>query len=718
MAFSSNQEKISARDWLSHRGVRWLTAGQGRPLAIALLGTFVVFHVGWGEPVWSRMRNLLFDSYQRLMPRTVSQYPAIIVDVDDATQAIFGRWPWPRTRLARLVEETHKLGALAVGLAIVMPEKDPTSPDVLLAERPDLGPELTGRVAQLASNDAILAQTLRRIPSVIGRVAIVEGQGQAVFANTYSQTPSAVMSASSITKLASYKTHLTSIPEIDGAASGRGYLNASSDADGVVRTMPLVITVNGQLAPSFVVELLRVATGQDYYRLRGRRHSIRGVQIGTSLIPSDARGRIRLYFSPAYTGRRVSARAVLRGEIAPKSLANQIAIIGVTAIGVSDVAATPLAPAMDGAEIQAQAIENILAEAYLRRPPALRWVELSIFVLLGVMLIVFLPRWGPGFGVIIFLAATAVVCAASVVCFQQFRIFYDPTFGTAGNALVLTVLLTAGFTAAERRRRELDRALEAERIERLRVAGELKAAREIQLGMLPAPGTIAGLPPHIEFHAVLEPAKEVGGDLYDAFMLNERQFFFLIGDVSGKGVPASLFMALSKTLCKTLARREHVPLDVLMRLVNEDISGENPAALFVTAIVGILDVQTGALQLCNAGHHAPILLRRHEPPRSVNGAAGPPLCVREDFPYRIDRLQLQPDDVLVMITDGVTEAEDSAQNFYGLPRLLQYLATSANGKLHAADACQGLYDDVKRFTDGAPPSDDIAIVAIRFTRPS
>jgi adenylate cyclase len=701
--------------WSSNRVVKWLTGGHGRPVAIAALVLLVLFHVSLGERAWSVVRHLFFDAYQRLMPRTASRYRVIIVDIDDASQAAFGRWPWPRTRLARLVEATHELGAVAVGLDIIMPEADSTSPGLLLADRQDVSPALREALAGLPSNDTILAQTLRRIPSVIGRAGIIDAGTKNTPIGT--QTAVLVVGESPIAQLQSYRRHLTNIPEIEGAAFGRGYLNDTRDRDGVVRTMPLLFAVNGQLAPSFALELLRVSTGQQWYGVHGRREAVRAVQIGTSLIPTDSEGRIRLHFSPAYAGRRVSAKAILRGELAPNSLANQIAIVGVTAIGITDVAATPIATRMDGVEIQAQSIENILDGALLNRPPASRWVELVALLTIAIALILFLPRLGPGFGVLIFLVGTVILWVASLIGFHQFKVLYDPTFATAGNALILTVLLTAGFSAADRRRRELDAALEAERIERFRMAGELKAAREIQMGMLPTPGAIPGLPSHIEFHAVLEPAQEVGGDLYDAFMLDERHFFFLIGDVSGKGVPASLFMALSKTLCKSLARREHVPLDALMRLVNEEISRENPAALFVTVIVGILDVQTGELELCNAGHDAPILLRINEPPRSLKGAGGPPLCVREDFPYTFDRRWLQSGDVLVMITDGVTEAEDSAQNFYGLPRVLEYLTMMEERQRHAADACQGIYEDVKRFSQGAPPSDDITIVAIRFSAP-
>ena len=712
-ADAADSKDISTRGWSSAPVVLWFTGGQGRPAAIALMALLAVLHTTLGEPVWSPIRDLLFDTYQRLMPREILRYPVVIVDIDDASLAALGRWPWPRTRLARLIEATHRAGALAVGLDIVMPEADSLSPGGLLVDRQDINPILRNTLSELPSNDIILAETLRRIPTVIARAAIADGKVEG--ASKSSQTSVVIVGDQPmVPRLQSYARHITNLPEFEAAAPGRGYVNDTRDNDGVVRGMPLVIAVNGEMAPSFALELLRVATGQPQYTVQSDRQGINGVQIGTSFIPTDPDGRIRLHFSPAYAARRVSARAILRGEIASNTFANQIAIIGATAIGVTDVAATPIAAHMDGAEIHTQLIENILAGTRLKRPPATSWLELLAFLLMAIVLIILLPRKGPGYGVMIFLAGTLLVWMASLVVFSQAKTLFDPSFPTFGNLLILVALLTAGFSAANRRRRELDAALVAEKIERSRMAGELQAAREIQMGMLPAPGSIEGLPAHLEFHAMLEPALEVGGDLYDAFMLDEDHFFFLVGDVSGKGVPASLFMALSKTLCKSLARREHVPLDALLRLVNEEISRENPASQFVTAIVGIINVRTGEMQFCSAGHDAPILLRANEPPRSLNGVGGPPLCVDEDFPYTADRLQLQPNDMLIMVTDGITEAQDARQNFYGLARALAYLSTVKGRQLSAVAVCAELYADVKRFTAGAASSDDIAIMAIRL----
>src|SRR4029077_9057392 len=133
------------------------------------------------------------------------------------------------------------------------------------------------------------------------------------------------------------------------------------------------------------------------------------------------------------------------------------------------------------------------------------------------------------------------------------------------------------------------------------------------------------------------PAKDVGGDLYDCFKLDDDRVFFIVGDVCGKGVPASLFMAISKTLCKSLALRNGMHLDDLMRQANLEIARDNPEQLFVTAFSGILDLRNGELWYCNAGHESPLVIAPGDHPVELEGKGGPPLCIVENFDYKIQR---------------------------------------------------------------------------------
>jgi adenylate cyclase len=700
--------KNLAHGWWSGPLLTRLCHGQGRSAAVALLMVAALFHVTVGDRFWSPARNLVFDAYQRFMPRPVSRFPAVIIDIDERSLTAVGRWPWPRTRLAQLIEATHKLGAMAVGIDIIMPEAD-DSPSRLFAGRSELSPMLRDALAHLPSNDALLANTMRRVPAVIARAAL---DGKPKGNPVATQTPVIILGQSPLPHLLSFPAELANIPEIEAAATGHGYVNDTRDSDGTVRAMPLIIAVNGALAPALALEILRVATREKQYSVRSDPSGVVGVQIGDSFIPTDGDGRMRLYYSPVYAARRISAAAVFNGEVKPGAFAGQVAIVGATAVGVSDVAATPANSRMDGVEIQAQFVENILEGSHLRRPPSARWWELLSLFVLALLLILFFPRHRSIQTAAIFFTGTVVLAILSLVLFRQYRFLYDPTFPAAVNTLVVLLLLFAGFAASERRRRELAAVLAEQRMERLRMDGELRAAREIQMGMLPDPHAIEGLPRTIDFYALLEPAQEVGGDLYDAFMLDEIRLCFMIGDVSGKGVPASLFMALTKTLAKSLARRERVPLEQLLRLVNDEISRENPAAMFVTAIIGILDARSGDMELCNAGHNAPILLPSRGSPLQLDGAGGPPLCVDEEFSYTIQRVKLASGDCLLFITDGVTEAENEHQARYGAERAIQCFAEER--AVDAAAACTRLHADVKTFIAGAPPSDDLTILALRF----
>jgi adenylate cyclase len=696
----------------------WFVLGQGRPVAVLATVVLALFYVFLGPRYWEWVRHSVFDTYQSIAPRQIHKLPVVIVDIDDASLTALGQWPWPRARLVRLIEALHQLGAQAIGLDMIMPEADRLSPDVFIAERFDISPVLRQELSQLPSNDALLAEALHKASVVVGRAGTPDSRASLVPVDD--QTPVRTYGETPLASVPHYQGHMTNLPPLEQAASGHGYLNTEPDADGVVRLVPLLVAVQNALAPTFALELLRVAAAQDLYSLRTDARGVRGVQIGDTFIRTDADGRLRLYFSKTDARRRVAALQVLQGTVPAERVQHKIAMIGVTALGLADVVSTPVAVRMDGVEVQAQTLENILSGTRLLRPSSASWLELLVFLLCAWLLIGILPRVRPVVGVALFLASAVLVCTGGFVAFSTWQVLFDPSFPSIGNAVVLLVLLTAGFAASNRRRRELRAALELAQLARSRMEGELQAARDIQMGMLPAPWAITGLPEHLAFHALLEPAKEVGGDFYDAFMLDEDHFLFIVGDVAGKGVPASLFMALSKTLCKSLALRQRVPLDALITAMNQEIARDNAGALFVTAIAGILDVRTGELELCSAGHEAPILLRSGAAPRSLTVTGGPPLCVVEDFVYPSDTRRLLPGDLLLLMTDGVTEAQDAGQTLYGLERVMAYCGTMPDGaeQRGVLPVCQGLYDDVKRFVRDTEPFDDITIMAIRFTAPA
>ena len=173
--------------WLSSKIYITTTRGQGRPITIALLLLLSITFVKYETTYWRPITNLVFDSYQYLSPRNVEDFRVVIVDIDDASLTALGRWPWPRTRLAKLTEATQRLGVKAIGFDIIMPEPDSLSPDVIFTDRSDISPFVKEKLAKLPSNDEILAEVLRKTPSVIARAALI---GDAQESETeYRQTP-------------------------------------------------------------------------------------------------------------------------------------------------------------------------------------------------------------------------------------------------------------------------------------------------------------------------------------------------------------------------------------------------------------------------------------------------------------------------------------------------------------------------------------------------
>ena len=167
------------------------------------------------------------------------------------------------------------------------------------------------------------------------------------------------------------------------------------------------------------------------------------------------------------------------------------------------------------------------------------------------------------------------------------------------------------------------------------------------------------------------PARETGGDLYDYFRLDERRLFFLVGDVAGKGLSASIFMAVSKALYKSATlRAPDADIGELMSAANAEVSRDNPEMLFVTAFAGILDLDTGELDYCNAGHENPCLIHAADATvRRIEDGDGPPLCAMGDFAYRGARYAMRPGELLCVVTDGVTEARNPAGALYGSARV-------------------------------------------------
>jgi serine phosphatase RsbU (regulator of sigma subunit) len=675
----------------------------------------------WLEPRWNlRLQSAWFDTYQMLKPRAIASTPVTVVEIDEKSLARLGQWPWPRTVLAELIRDIEPQQPLAIGLDIVMPEPDRLSPERLLARARQNDPVLAGRLDALPSSDSELGRAIAAGPVVLALAGTPERTDHEPLAPPFmviDRTKSAHPPTVAAANLPRHAGALTNVDELDRVAAGHGLISAGP-SDDVIRRVPLAVRINERFVPSLPMEMLRVALHAPDMRLSVDGPSIETIAVGDFVAPTEADGELRIYYSPRDSRRYVSAIDVLDGKVDPLSFQRKLVLIGTTGLAAVDYQNTPLGERMPGSEILAQVLENLYDQTWLSRP---RWappLELALFVLLGLSLIWATPRWKPANAALLALGCIAVPIVAGFIAFLWRRLVFDAAAPALGLLILFSVLLVLTLAEASRHRRRLERVVHAHREQAAYIAGELEAAKRIQTGFLPRADVLRN-DRRIELAVSMTPAREVGGDLYDFFLLDVNRLFFLIGDVAGKGLSASMFMAVSKALYKSITLRSpRATISELMRSANDEVSRDNPEMFFVTAFAGILDLQSGDLAYCNAGHGNPYLL---SPVRrgfvQLTDGAGPPLCTVEGFAYRSGDQRLRPGELLCLITDGVVEAQNPQGDRYGTQRLQAVFDRVQNGERTARALVDALRADVQAFAAGADPADDLTVLALRWIGP-
>lgn len=255
--------------------------------------------------------------------------------------------------------------------------------------------------------------------------------------------------------------------------------------------------------------------------------------------------------------------------------------------------------------------------------------------------------------------------------------------------------------------KRLDQAEEA--AERLK--GELSIASDIQRSLLPKLDKVNANEPRIETAGIQRPALSVGGDLYNVFFVDRSHLCICMGDVSGKGISAALYMAVVQTLLRSVARYNASPAAILDH-INKDRSASNESCMFVTLFCAVINLRSGTMAYCNGGHNPPVIMKEDGSAEFLRSDNGSLVGMCSELSYHDDYIVLKPKDTLFLYTDGVTEAFSAEGKMYGDERLHSFL----QNKDHLS--CQGIIDevwnDVETFAKDAPQSDDITMLTVRY----
>jgi adenylate cyclase len=437
--------------WFSRQARRFASA---RLLCVGLLFALLALKVV-NPGLFEELRLRTFDIYQQISPRTVTQRPVVIIDIDEASIAKLGQWPWSRIRIAELVERLTKLGAAAIAFDIIFPEPDRLSPGVVADTVSSLDEETRVKLRALPSNDQVMADAIKRSRVVLGEV----GSETPVPPSSTQPPPIGVATLGGDAKpyLIGYPGLLRNIQTLDGAAAGRGLFSMLPEQDGIVRRVPMVMLAQDTIVPSLTLEMLRVATGSSTVLIRmDKELGIKSVAIPPVLeMPTDSKGRLWVHFSPKDSARYVSAIDVLEGRVTEDRVSRRLMLIGTSAIGLLDQKTTPIDSLIPGVEIHAQVLENILTKAALTSPNYATVAELAAAFGIGATIIILAPILGPTLLLLFGAAIVSLLIGTSWYFFTQEKLLVDFTFPLLSSLLIYLTLVFTNFVKEQAQRRQI-----------------------------------------------------------------------------------------------------------------------------------------------------------------------------------------------------------------------------------------------------------------------
>jgi adenylate cyclase len=439
------------------------------------------------------LRLKVFDLYQYAQPREWREaaQPELgikgvrIIDVDDASLAEVGQWPWPRNRLAEMLVKAFESGAAVVAFDSVFAEPDRTSPKVVLPvwlgqsslKLDELPPEWRqfseGIMKSVPDNDAMFADVIGQTNVVAGFALTPEGGGRkpavkAGFSHAGDDPLPFVLN---------FRGAVPNLPEIEKAAAGVGSFNMAPEADNIVRRIPLLMRLDKQLYPSLALEALRLAQGAKGYIIKssganmeesyGERTGLNHIKVGHLVLPVDANGRFWVHFARARcpeagtnrsgwcapAQRMISARTLFSPDFDPKTVEGMILFLGTSAAGLKDLRATPLDPAAAGVTLHAEIVEQALLGDFLSRPDGANGAEVLFMLLLGGLLIYLTPRFGALAGAATASGAVAAAGGLSWLLYREQNLLMDPVYPSLAIVFVYLAgsLLSFLRTEAEKR---------------------------------------------------------------------------------------------------------------------------------------------------------------------------------------------------------------------------------------------------------------------------
>ena len=430
-----------------------------RLLSVALLSGFMFLYYVDPYPV-QFLRLKTFDFYQQQKPREIPPpqgKPVTIIDLDEESLAEIGQWPWPRTTVAKLIQNLMQMGAALVAFDIVFAEPDRMNPNKIPDTVVGLDEATKAKLRMLPSNDEIMSRVVRKSRVVLGQAGYWE-KLETKKGPPIKKSVALLKQGKNVNPaffLPRFQSLIRNVPVIEKHATGHGIFSLVPEPDGIVRRVPTLFVYENELYPSLSVEMLRVAVNRKSILVKANVAGITFLGVHKNLqLPTDSHGRVWPYFSKSDKSKYVSAKDVLNGTADPALIKGKLTIVGTSAVGLLDIRAVPTEPVIPGVEVHVQLIEAAMHKKWLSRPNYFIGAELALILFGGLAMIILVPWAGAKWTMGLFLLVSGGAGATSWYLFAEHRLLFDAGYAVISILLLYTVLTYTGYAKEEASRRQ------------------------------------------------------------------------------------------------------------------------------------------------------------------------------------------------------------------------------------------------------------------------
>ena len=580
-----------------------------------------------------KVENISYDAYQSIFIKKSTFDEVVIIDIDEKSIGEIGQFPWRRDIFADLIDKLNQYGVSVITFDVFFSEEDKQNPKKILEEFN-------------IKNDTVVDSDQKLLESIQSSNVVLPVLGDV---SKYNKNNSSKPKTNIISKggdpsdyVYKFKNKITSLEKFNNAAKGVGTISYLDSIDAVLRSLPIFLKIENDIWPTLSLETLRVLHGHKSILINSDETGINLIKTRKYQIKPNPNSIVYINYKKFDKENYISAVDVLNQNINANKLRDKIAIIGSSAQGIFDFVKIPNGNVIPGVETHAHMIENIINNDFIIKN-TLTTIAENLLLLISLILALIIPnKILPKFSIVFFGGLIFFSLSSSIIAYQ-FNYFVDVFYIILSSSLLFLTTLYFRYL------RENEIALDNEK-KQIILKKEREIAGEVQKKLFPEVFEDSKL-----IYAKNIPARDVSGDYYDYIRVNENEIYFTLADVSGKGIKAGILMANASSVFRSLAKLEK-PVSTIARYVNNQVSDSSYQGMFITAVIGKINIEKQEVEYINHGHE-PIMIFDKEYNFEYIKSSLPPLGIMkfdEDSFFQTSVKNIK-DKTLLIYTDGVTE---------------------------------------------------------------